>query len=126
MNAFRIALVAVAVALLSNSQSQAQSITQIEPDNGYAVQALVWNMEKDQKTGRMYVSRGNYWRTAATFPTLQQAEDYVDFLLFLADNDFDKLLDELDFPYYVHVHGFDYRIVPQYSRGQLSPSLWLR
>lgn len=66
-------------------------------------------------------SSGNYWRTAETFPTLKQAEAYESYLLFLADRDFEKLLNELNFPYYVYVHGFDYRIVPRYSWSQLSP-----
>ncbi len=118
MNVFRIALVVGTIALLTSSESQAQSLTQIEPDNGYAVQALVWNVKKNEKTGDFEATSKNYWRTAETFSTLKDAEKYEDFLLFLAINDWSKLMDELDFPYYVFVHGFDYRIVPLYSSEQ--------
>ena len=126
MNVLRIAFVVGTIALLTSTESQAQSLTQLQPDNGYAVQALVWNVKKNEKTGYYDAVSKNYWRTVDTFTTMEDAQEYEDFLFFLAWNDWSKLLDELDFPYTVFVHGFDYRIVPLYSSNQLNVSKFRR
>ena len=113
MNAIRLAVIASAFALFGNSESQAESIEPI----GYRVDALCYTNNS-----------GNYWEPIETFDNLIDAEDYKDFLLFLADRDFDKLLDELDLPNGVFVHGFDYRIVaiyppiPQYTPKYRTPA----
>ena len=121
MNALRFALVASAIALLGTSTGQAADPI------GYRVDALCYTNNS-----------GNYWEPIETFDNLAAAEDYEDFLRFLADHDFDKLLDELDLPNGVFVHGFDYRVVeiyppiprytPKYTTpaNRISPSYLMR
>ena len=104
MHFTRIALTTLASLIAFQSQANAQ---QIQPA-GYKVQVLVWSIEPGAPSG-------NFWMTAATFNNYEDAADYRDFLFFLAWNDFDKLLDELDFDKHIFVHGFDYRIVPFYA-----------
>lgn len=92
-----LAVVAVACLQLTTAESKA-----IEPI-GYEVQALCFFKPGDGP-------RGNFWMPVETFDNYEDAELYIDFLLFLADHDWRKLEAELGFNGSIYVHGYDYRI----------------
>ncbi|MCA9060731.1 MAG: hypothetical protein KDA85_19600 [Planctomycetaceae bacterium] len=106
----------VALSLATVKEVHAQD-AQLTPD-GYLVQALCFGGYED----------GNFWVTVGCFETYQEAAEYEDYLYFLANKGatvnargqvdtktWQKLLDEVNLPEGVYLHGFDYRIVPYYD-----------